>query len=140
MDFDIFIYKFDQSQKGLIFMMAFTRLERMVREVFYPHGWRCDLRIGSTAPQAGHDLLLGIVSKKIRVLWTFWLCASSYAETGLSFDTIVSPRYIYSMRSPLSKEKKSYLNKFDLGQGQNFKQLQRETVWASVKRKSFCNL
>ena len=33
-----------------LFMMASTRLERTAREVFYPHGWRCDLRIGSTAP------------------------------------------------------------------------------------------
>ncbi|XBH68722.1 hypothetical protein VPH35_096796 [Triticum aestivum] len=33
-----------------IFMMASTRLERTAREVFYPHGWRCDLRIGFTAP------------------------------------------------------------------------------------------
>ena len=33
-----------------LFMMVSTRLERTAREVFYPHGWRCDLRIGSTAP------------------------------------------------------------------------------------------
>jgi hypothetical protein len=30
-------------------MMASTRLERSAREIFYPHGWRCDLRIGSAS-------------------------------------------------------------------------------------------
>ena len=41
---------------------------------------------------------------QFRMLWIFWLCASSYAEAGLSFDMIVSSRYIYSMKCPLSKK------------------------------------
>ena len=32
------------------FMMASTRLECSARDIFYPHGWRCDLRIGPASP------------------------------------------------------------------------------------------
>jgi hypothetical protein len=47
------------------------------------------------------------------MLWTFWLCASSYAEAGLSFDANVSPRYINSMKSPLSKKNTSIVSKLN---------------------------
>ena len=51
--------------------------------------------------------LIGIVSNYFLLLGysgLFWLCASSYAEAGFSFDAIVSPRYIYSMKCHLSKK------------------------------------
>ena len=39
-----------RTEERDLFMMVSMRLERMTREVFSPHGWRCDLRIGSATP------------------------------------------------------------------------------------------